>query len=275
MGRGRTGYQPAGIYGWRKQCLYAITLFILVVVIMNLALTVWILRVLNFDISGLNMGTITIGSSGISVGGRTELVRSLYVNNVTAAGMKQLNITSKGDITLKSVSNTAKETSGLHIGRRKIDVTCEEFEIKDLSGHSKLKVTDKAVTYGVNEVTYSGKAVFNGSIETPNIRGPSKGSLRLNSASSTIEIYGREGVHIDAVIGNIELIGEGNIIVGAKKKISLNGTAIYIQNLNIVSSASNGVSARDDVYQLCMCRNGRLFLAPSSGICAQDGQICY
>jgi hypothetical protein len=26
---------------------------------------------------------------------------------------------------------------------------------------------------------YAGKAVFNGSIETPNIRGPSKGSLRL------------------------------------------------------------------------------------------------
>ena len=48
------GYQPAGIYGWRKQCLYATVLFILVIVIMNLALTVWILRVLDFSIvSGL------------------------------------------------------------------------------------------------------------------------------------------------------------------------------------------------------------------------------
>jgi hypothetical protein len=60
MGKGRSsdftesGYQPAGIYGWRKQCLYAIILFILVVVIMNLALTVWILRVLNFNIVSIH-----------------------------------------------------------------------------------------------------------------------------------------------------------------------------------------------------------------------------
>ena len=44
------GYQPAGIYGWRKQCLYATVLFILIIVIMNLALTVWLLRVLDFSI---------------------------------------------------------------------------------------------------------------------------------------------------------------------------------------------------------------------------------
>lgn len=56
MGKGKaadfteSGYQPAGIYGWRKQCLYAVILFIMVIVIMNLALTVWILRVFNFNI---------------------------------------------------------------------------------------------------------------------------------------------------------------------------------------------------------------------------------
>lgn len=62
MGRGRSGadftqssYQPAGIYGWRKQCLYAVILFILIVVIMNVALTVWILRVLNFNIVSISV----------------------------------------------------------------------------------------------------------------------------------------------------------------------------------------------------------------------------
>ena len=56
MGQGKSsdftdsGYQPAGIYGWRKQCLYAVVLFILIIVIMNLAITAWILRVLDFNI---------------------------------------------------------------------------------------------------------------------------------------------------------------------------------------------------------------------------------
>lgn len=43
-------HQPVGIYGWRKRCLYALILFLMIVVIMNLALTVWILRVLDFSI---------------------------------------------------------------------------------------------------------------------------------------------------------------------------------------------------------------------------------
>ncbi|XP_076064937.1 uncharacterized protein LOC143038977 [Oratosquilla oratoria] len=37
-----------GIYGWRKRCLYALVLLLLVMVILNLALTLFILRVLDF-----------------------------------------------------------------------------------------------------------------------------------------------------------------------------------------------------------------------------------
>jgi len=39
-----------GIYGWRKRCLYIFMLLIMVTVIVNLALTVWILKVMDFSI---------------------------------------------------------------------------------------------------------------------------------------------------------------------------------------------------------------------------------
>lgn len=42
--------QPVGIYGWRKRCLYAFILFLMVLTILNLALIIWILRVLNFSV---------------------------------------------------------------------------------------------------------------------------------------------------------------------------------------------------------------------------------
>lgn len=42
--------QPVGIYGWRKRCLYSFIVLLMVVVVINLALTVWILRVLDFSI---------------------------------------------------------------------------------------------------------------------------------------------------------------------------------------------------------------------------------
>lgn len=42
--------QPVGIYGWRKRCLYGFVLFLMLVIIINLALTIWILRVLSFSV---------------------------------------------------------------------------------------------------------------------------------------------------------------------------------------------------------------------------------
>ncbi|KAK7929299.1 hypothetical protein WMY93_005694 [Mugilogobius chulae] len=41
-------YPTVGIYGWRKRCLYFFILLLLVTMIVNLALTIWILKVMNF-----------------------------------------------------------------------------------------------------------------------------------------------------------------------------------------------------------------------------------
>lgn len=41
---------PVGLYGWRKRCLYFFLLLLLVTMIVNLALTVWIIKVMNFSL---------------------------------------------------------------------------------------------------------------------------------------------------------------------------------------------------------------------------------
>ncbi|KAH0951247.1 hypothetical protein HN011_010438 [Eciton burchellii] len=38
-----------GIYGWRKKCLYSFVLILMITVILNLALTVWIFKVMGFS----------------------------------------------------------------------------------------------------------------------------------------------------------------------------------------------------------------------------------
>ncbi|CAL8349868.1 unnamed protein product, partial [Boreogadus saida] len=45
---GASVYPNVGIYGWRKRCLYFFILLLLVTMIVNLALTIWILKVMNF-----------------------------------------------------------------------------------------------------------------------------------------------------------------------------------------------------------------------------------
>ena len=39
-----------GIFGWRKRCLYGLLLVLLLMVIINLALTLWIMKVLDFSV---------------------------------------------------------------------------------------------------------------------------------------------------------------------------------------------------------------------------------
>lgn len=38
-----------GIYGWRKRCIYGFILTLLIMVILNLALSFWILKVMEFS----------------------------------------------------------------------------------------------------------------------------------------------------------------------------------------------------------------------------------
>lgn len=43
-------HNKIGIYGWRKRCIYAFILTLLIMVILNLALSLWVLKVLEFSI---------------------------------------------------------------------------------------------------------------------------------------------------------------------------------------------------------------------------------
>jgi len=44
-----------GIYGWRKRCIYLFIVIMMATVIVNMALTIWILRVLQFSIVSPSM----------------------------------------------------------------------------------------------------------------------------------------------------------------------------------------------------------------------------
>lgn len=48
-----------GIYGWRKRCLYFFVLLLMILILINLALTIWILKVMNFTIVSLRFAHFT------------------------------------------------------------------------------------------------------------------------------------------------------------------------------------------------------------------------
>ncbi|XP_016534713.1 zeta-sarcoglycan-like isoform X2 [Poecilia formosa] len=73
-------YPAVGIYGWRKRCLYFFILLLLVTMIVNLALTIWILKVMNFTPDG--MGNLRVTKEGIRLEGVSEFLLPLYVKEI-------------------------------------------------------------------------------------------------------------------------------------------------------------------------------------------------
>lgn len=50
-----------GIHGWRKRCLYFFVLLLMFLILINLALTIWILKVMKFTIVSLPLVLLVCG----------------------------------------------------------------------------------------------------------------------------------------------------------------------------------------------------------------------
>lgn len=49
---------------------------------------------------------------------------------------------------------------------------------------------------------------------------------------------------------------------------------IELRDLKLVGSARREVKSDSEVYQVCICANGRLFVAPPDERCSFDEKIC-
>lgn len=84
---------PVGLYGWRKRCIYFFLLLLLATMIVNLALTVWIIKVMNFSlVSTARVSRAPPGHPGCQVG------RGKYENRRAGASSAPAEGAPKGDV---------------------------------------------------------------------------------------------------------------------------------------------------------------------------------
>lgn len=58
MGEDSGAFQ-LGLYGWRKKCLFLLVFALMLLIVLNLALTLWILKVMEFSaVSRLSIGRL-------------------------------------------------------------------------------------------------------------------------------------------------------------------------------------------------------------------------
>lgn len=266
--------QQVGIYGWRKRCLYLLVTLLFAMVIMNVALTVWVLRVLDFSLDG--MGRLRIVENGVRLEGEAEFLHSLYAAQIRSRREQPLNIESSKNITLNARNKQGQISNRLFIGNSIVEAFADEFRVRNSKGKLLFRAADDEVTVAADslKVTGPGGVRFDGSVQTPLVRAETFKQLKLESPTRRLVVEGPQGVLVESKAGDISVACHRNLTLQSNQgEIFLDSERLVFQNLKTPLPALSG-SPYKNVYQLCVCQTGVLFLSEPDGHCRADDSVC-
>ncbi|XP_018046437.1 PREDICTED: zeta-sarcoglycan [Atta colombica] len=284
-----------GVYGWRKKCLYSLVLTLMVIVILNLALTVWLLKVMGFSSEGI--GSLKVVPGGIELRGQAAVLDALIASSLRSRKGKNLVLESWSNFTASARSHDGRLLARLTVGEDRVDCVSRGFRITDPRGGVLFSADREQVIVGAEmlRVTGDGGAVFQGSVQTPLVRGESGRGLKLESATRSLKISAPQRVVIESwaneisascltdlklqsVHGAIRLDAKSVYIKGLKTAIPVQGHSSREQQQQQQhsgrSSSVHQSQKETTIYQLCACASGKLFLARPDGSCQADKSIC-
>ncbi|CAL1283121.1 unnamed protein product [Larinioides sclopetarius] len=192
-----------GIYGWRKRCLYFLIILLCSLVVINLSLTVWIIKVLDFTMDG--MGNLRVRKDGIRLEGQSVFLKSLYASKIRSRQDQPLRLESARNITINTRNSKGKITSRLNLGDGRLDLLTSQFTIRKSTGDILLKTDGKEVIMAADKMRVTGKGgvTFSGSIQTPVIKSEPSRQLKLESPTRTLRVHAPEGIGIESKTSDI------------------------------------------------------------------------
>ncbi|XP_061473459.1 delta-sarcoglycan isoform X6 [Rhineura floridana] len=159
-----------GIYGWRKRCLYFFVLLLMILILVNLAMTIWILKVMNFTTDG--MGNLRITEKGLKLEGDSEFLKPLYAKEIRSKTGNPLYFQSAQNVTVNILNEDRKVLTRLVTGPKAVEAYSRKFQVLTTSGKLLFSADDNEVVVGAERLKVLGAegTVFPKSIETPNVR---------------------------------------------------------------------------------------------------------
>ncbi|XP_050511082.1 gamma-sarcoglycan isoform X2 [Diabrotica virgifera virgifera] len=267
-----------GIYGWRKKCLYILILVLLIMVVVNLALTLWVLKVMEFSSEG--MGQLKIVSGGLKLEGKTFVLDSLIASSIKSRSYQPIVIESTRNLTLRSRHKNGYLDSSMILGNEKLECLTNNFKITDDRGSLLFSADRREVLVGSEtlRVVGEGGTSFSGSVQTTLVRADAGHELRLESPTRSLEIKAAKGIHMESRGGKIRTISLNDLTLHSEVgSIKLETSSILMPLLPTAKVMSRAASSDTyDIYQLCVCESGKLFLASPHLVCASenDDRLC-
>ncbi|XP_007889652.1 delta-sarcoglycan [Callorhinchus milii] len=265
-----------GIYGWRKRCLYFFVLLLMILLLVNLALTIWILKVMNFTTDG--MGNLRITDKGLRLEGPSEFLETLYAKEIRSKADRSLYLQSSKNVTV-SVRNEQNEiVTQLITGSEAVEAHGKRFEVNSNTGKLLFSAEEGEVVVGAERLRVLGAegAVFDSSLETPHIRAEPFKQLRLESPTRSLIMEAPKGVEIDAEAGDLKALCRNELKLESEDgEIILDARNIKLPRLP-KGTYTPSATGRQNVFEVCVCPNGRLFLSQSGtgSTCQINNSIC-
>ncbi|XP_036380500.1 delta-sarcoglycan [Megalops cyprinoides] len=264
-----------GIYGWRKRCLYFFVLLLMILILVNLALTIWILKVMNFTIDG--MGHLRITEKGLKLEGDSEFLQPLYAKEIQSRPGSPLFLQSSRNVSVNVLNGKNQMVTQLVAGSKGIQARGKKLEVNSNNGKLLFSADDQEVVVGAERLRVMGAegAVFSNSVETPHVRAEPFKELRLESPTRSLFMEAPKGVKIFAEVGDIQAACRNELRLESKDgEITLDASRIKL--LRLPEGQASPTATRQTVFEVCVCPNGKLFLsqAGTGSTCQISNSVC-
>ncbi|XP_061684205.1 gamma-sarcoglycan isoform X3 [Syngnathoides biaculeatus] len=203
-----------GIYGWRKRCLYLFVLLLIIILVVNLALTIWIFRVMWFNSEG--MGLLQVHSDGVKLEeGESEFLLPLYAEEIHSREDSPLLVRSDTEkVYLNARDENGDVTGRMSVGPKQVEGDTPKMFISS-SNNMLFSADDKQAVIGPDKLRITGPegALFQHSVEVPLLKSELLKDLRLESPTRSLTLDAPKGVHLKALAGNIEAASNMDMIL--------------------------------------------------------------
>ncbi|XP_051934571.1 gamma-sarcoglycan [Hippocampus zosterae] len=265
-----------GIYGWRKRCLYLFVLLLVIILVVNLALTIWIFRVMWFNSEG--MGLLQVDSSGVKLDkGESDFLLPLYAEEIHSRDDSPLLVHSDTEnVYLNARDENGDVTGRMSVGPRQAEGYTPNLLLTSSSGEMLFSADGKQAAIGPDKLRITGPegALFQHSVEVPLLKSELFKDLKLESPTRSLTMDAPKGVHLKALAGNIEAASNMDVILQSSVGLLvLDAETVRMVNL---PQSQGGVSGNaDGLFEVCVCPSGKLFLSKAgvTSTCS-DNQEC-
>ncbi|KOX73684.1 Zeta-sarcoglycan [Melipona quadrifasciata] len=146
------------------------------------------------------IGSLKVVPGGIELRGQAAVLDALVASSLRSRRGKNLVLESWSNFTASARSHDGRLLARFTVGEDRVDCVSRSFRITDPRGGILFSADREQVVVGAEmlRVTGDGGAVFQGSVQTPLVRGESGRGLRLESATRSLKISAPQRVVIES-----------------------------------------------------------------------------